>query len=62
MAEDFRKWAVLYEDTSISGKIKRFFMDLLDFLRLFIFVPRKAEYRNQFKKIVNGDYRQSKVS
>jgi hypothetical protein len=62
MAEDFRKWVVLYEDSSISGKIKRFFMDLLDFLRLFVFVPRKAEYRNQFKKIVNGDYRQSKVS
>lgn len=62
MADDFRKWVVLYEDSSISGKIKRFFMDLLDFLRLFVFVPRKAEYRNQFKKIVNGDYRQSKVS
>ena len=62
MAEDFRKWVLLNEDTSYKGKVKRFFQDLLDFLRIFILVPQKSAYRKQFAKIVAGDYRQSKVS
>lgn len=59
MAEDFRKWVLLQEDMSIIGSVKRAFVNILDFLRIF---NKKAQYRNVFNKIIAGDYRQRKVS
>lgn len=59
MAEDFRKWVLLQEDTSIIGSIRRAFSDLFDFLRIF---NKKREYRQVFDDIIAGNYKQGRAS
>ena len=59
MAEDFRKWVLLQEDMSIIGSVKRFFVNALDFLRIF---NKKQQYRDVFNAIMNGEYKERKTS
>jgi len=57
MAEDFRKWVLLQEDTSIVGSVRRWFADAFDFIRLFYSGYRKKEYRQVFDDIIAGKYK-----
>lgn len=59
MAEDFRKWVLLQEDMSIIGRVKRFFVNALDFLRIF---NKKQQYRDVFDAIINGEYKKRTTS
>lgn len=54
MAEDFRKYAILRDDKSIKGTIKRWFSDILTFVN---FVNKnKRKIRNMYRNIYNGKY------
>lgn len=54
LAEDFRKWMALEEDTSKWGAIKRMFNNVLDTILIF---RNKDAYVDVFKAIKNGDYK-----
>lgn len=53
LAEDFRKYVQGKLDTSLKGRIKRLFSNVLD---LIIASRRKSEYRALFKAIQNGHF------
>ena len=53
MAEDFRKWVLNQEDTSIIGKVKRAFNAILDFL---FHTEDKKLYKQIYKDIHSGKY------
>ena len=59
LAEEFRNFVVRQEDTSLIGKIRRVFDNILDFVFLF---RNKALYKQQFRKIAAGEYKNAKVS
>lgn len=58
MADDFKVYMEGFVDKSISGKIRRLFSNVLDFL---IASRRKSEYRIVFKAIANGEYAAAKL-
>lgn len=58
MADDFKVYMEGFTDKSISGKIRRLFSNILDFL---IASRRKSEYRIAFKAIANGEYSAAKL-
>ena len=53
MADDFKIYMEGFVDKSISGKVRRLFSNILDFL---IASRRKSLYRIAFKAIANGEY------
>lgn len=53
MADDFKVYMEGFVDKSISGKVRRLFSNILDFL---IASRRKSLYRIAFKAIANGEY------
>lgn len=59
MAEDFRMYMEGVYDKSMSGKIKKLFSDILDFV-VSLFSNRRA-YRQAFKNIENGKYASKKL-
>ena len=58
IADDFKVYMEGFVDKSISGKIRRLFSNILDFL---IASRRKSEYRVVFKAIANGEYSAAKL-
>lgn len=58
MADDFKVYMEGFVDKSISGKIRRLFSNILDFL---IASRRKSEYRIVYKAIANGEYASVKL-
>lgn len=58
MADDFKIYMEGFLDKSISGKVRRLFSNVLDFL---IASRRKSEYRRAFKAIANGEYSVAKL-
>jgi hypothetical protein len=59
MAEDFRMYMEGVYDKSMSGKIKKLFNDILDFV-VSLFSNRR-EYRQAFKNIESGKYASKKL-
>ena len=59
MAEDFRMYMEGAYDKSMSGKIKKLFNDILDFV-VSLFSNRR-EYRQAFKNIESGKYASKKL-
>lgn len=53
MAEDFRRYMLMQEDDSITGKIRRFFNNILDML----IASRKEGYRTAYQAIQRGEYK-----
>ena len=58
MADDFKVYMEGFVDSSISGKVRRLFRNILDFL---IASRRKSEYRIVYKAIANGEYSAAKL-
>lgn len=58
LAEEFRRWVVEQQDTSLSGRIKRLFNNVLDFL---IVSRRRSAYRQLFRDIQNGKFAKRKL-
>lgn len=60
MAEDFRKWMQTFNDKSLTGKIKKFFRNVLDWL-LITRTDGGKYYRSVYEAIKNGEYNQKKT-
>jgi hypothetical protein len=59
MADDFKVYMEGFIDKSISGKVRRLFSNILDFL---IASRRKSAYRRAFKAIADGKYAAEKLN
>lgn len=58
LADEFVRYVEALNDKSLTGKIKRLYNNILDFLSA---TRRKSEYRNAFKAIERGAYKGKKL-
>jgi hypothetical protein len=59
MADEFKKFMEGYLDNSLSGKVKRLYNNVLDFL---IISRRKKAYKRVFRDIAKGKYASVKLN